>query len=247
VEFDITHRIDISDLKRFRAGASGTLDIRDHEVSIPLIQRTASLSKRLERPVLAVEVTDDDYGMAVVVNADSLRYLRFRTTRKSAIEGESPVEVTYTPEAGFIIDHEPASDIYGLAQTAIEDVFHATGLTLRNYVEEKPSREEARQSAAAVASPVNAYIDSFGVFRRLSHARPQVKLIDRMLLPFRYAVSFLLLPFILMGMITFAVIRSGSSKVDADAGAGRLFCIGLAVLATPILFLIWVIRGLMGS
>jgi hypothetical protein len=234
-------------VKRFLSGAGSALDIRDHEVSVPLIQRTASLSKRLDMPVLAVEITDDDYGMAVTVSAESVRCLRFRTSRKSAAGGESPVEVTYTPEAGFNIDHEPLQEIHGLAQSAIKDVCQTGGLTLQNYVEEKPSREEARRHAAAIGSPVNAYVDSFGMFRRLGHAPPQVKLIDRMLRPFRYAASFFLLPFVLVGMVTYAVINSGNSKMDAGAGSWRLFCTGFAVLAIPILLLIWVIRSSLGS
>jgi len=247
LEWEITQRVDVSALKRFMSEGNSATVTRDYEVNIELIQRTASLSKKLNVPVLAAEITDDEYGMAVMVDEGALQYLRFRTSRRRTAGSEALAEVTYSPAAGFNIDHEPATEIYGLAQTAIEDVFQVGGLTLDNYVEDKPSREEAKQKAGQAESSVKAYLDSFGVFKRVSHARPQLALIDRILLPFRYAVSFSLLPFILVGMTTFVMINSGNSKADSDPGSWRLFIIGFAVLSIPILLLIWVIRSGLGS
>jgi hypothetical protein len=245
LEGEITHSVDVSALKRYLSEGNSALDIKDYEVSFKLIQRTASLSEQLNIPVLAAEITDDEYGMAVMVNERALQYVRFRTSQRGKSGDEAQVEVTYTPEAGFGIDHEPAEQIYGLAQTAIEDVFQVAGLALHNYVETKPSREEVKQEAENISS-IKTYRDSFGVFKRLSHARPQVTVIERMLLPFRYAVSFCLLPFLLVGMTTFAVLNSDPSRKHSDAGPWQLFLIGFAVLAIPILFFIWVIRSTIG-
>jgi hypothetical protein len=243
LEREITARIDISALRRFLSEENRATTSRDHEVSFELIQRTASLSKQLNVPVLAAEITDDEYGMAVMVNEGALQYLRVKTSQIRLPVGEALAEVSYTVGAGFSFDCEPAREIYALAQTAIEEVFKVGGLALYNYVEEKPSKGEARENAGKSQSSVKAYLDSFGVFKRLSHARPQLSPIDRMLLPFRYAVSMCLLPFMLAGMTTFVIFNSGKSKTNSHPGSGHLFFIGFAVLAIPILFLIWAIRS----
>ena len=67
-----------------------------------------------------------------------------------------------------------------------------------------------------------------------------------MLRPFRYAVSFSILPFILVGAFTSVMIYSGKPKADGDVSTWRLFVIGLAVLADSGLIVIWVDASLFG-
>lgn len=246
LEREITHSVDVSALKHFLSEGNSALDFKDYEVDFKLIQRTASLSEQLGIPVLAAEITDDEFGMAVMVNERALQFVRFKTSKRGKSGDDARVEVVYTPEAGFSIDHEPAEEIYGLAQTAIAEAFQVSGLALYNYVETKPSRQEVKQEAEKISS-IKAHRDSFGVFKRLSHARPQVTVTEKILRPFRYAASFSALPFVLVGMTTFAVLSSGPSREHSNPGPWRLFLIGLAMLAIPIAFFVWVIRSTMGS
>lgn len=121
LDWHISHRIDLSSLERV---------ISDHgnQVSMDLIQRAAALSEQLEMPVLAAEITDDDYGMAVAVADRVVTYLRFTTALNNA-EVVEAVEAVYTPEAGLLIDQSPSLDVYGVGQKALHEIFGVPDIT----------------------------------------------------------------------------------------------------------------------
>lgn len=238
-------RIDLSLVERFISDTNKPVDLQKHEVSFDLIRQTATLSNQLNMAVLAAEDTDDDYGMAVVVDNDVITYLRFKTMLKDAPEDNGAVEVVYTPQTGFVIDNEFNQDAYGAAQKAIEDVFGEAGLNLYNYSDAKPTREDAKQHATARNLSVQAYLDSYGVFKRLRHAPPQLTLRDRLVIPFRFLFSAILIPFIFVGILIYVMIYEGKAKA-VDPNMGVVILIGMAVLALPIWLIIWALRAMLG-
>ena len=242
----IAHRIDVSLLERFLSEGSGTLDVRKDEVSFDLIQRTATLAKQLDMPVLAAEDTDDEYGMAVMVDDGAIKYLRFKTMLKEAPEDKGAVEVVYTPETGFVIDRQPYEAAYGVAQKSIEEVYGEAGLNLYNYCGPKPTREEARRDTAGGDISIQAYLESYGVFKRLAHAPPQLTLLERVLIPFRFVASAILVPFIVVGMVIYASTHGGKGKADPEPSMWTLVLIGMAVLAPLIWLIVWLVRSTLG-
>src|SRR5687768_3924304 len=80
----IDYRLDLSVLKRLISGVDSTVNVPQHEVSFELVQQTATLAKQLAMPVLVAEDTDDEYGMAVMVDNGAITYLRFKTTAMDA-------------------------------------------------------------------------------------------------------------------------------------------------------------------
>lgn len=245
LEREITHPVDVSQVKRLIADKSSALNVEKLEVSHDLIQRTVSLSKQLEMPVLAAEITDDDYAMAAMANTGTLEYLRVRTSVKRAADDEALVEMIYTPEGGCTIDYTPSEEIYGLGQTAISDVFNIEGVNLYNYCQQKPSREVIGHSPDQSRYSTKTELDSYGVFKRLSHASPRVTFAARILKPLRYSASFVALPFILTGMALYALIYSGNPKADGNVSVWRLFLLGLAALAIPSLIVICLLRAML--
>ncbi|HMQ18041.1 MAG TPA: hypothetical protein PKC77_02710 [Sphingopyxis sp.] len=242
----IAHRIDMSLLERFMSGGGGALDLKKDDISCDLVHRTATLAKQLDMPVLATEGSDDDYGMAVVVDDGAIKYLRFQSRLKQAAEDEGTVNVVYTPEAGFVIDHEPGEDVYGVAQKAIEEIYGRAGLNLYNYSGAKPTREAARRDAAGQNISIEAYLESYGVFKRIAHAPPQFTLFERLLIPFRFVTSAIVLPFLIVGTVTYASIGHGKRKAGSEPGMGTLILIGMAVLALPIWLIVWLVRSTLG-
>tara|TARA_R110001606_G_scaffold393874_1_gene564248 strand:+ start:1430 stop:2326 length:897 start_codon:yes stop_codon:yes gene_type:complete len=239
----ITHRIDVSLLERFLSDGSSALN---PTVSFDLIQRTATLAKQLDMPVLAAEDTDDEYGMAVLVDNGAVKYLRFKAMLKEASEDESAVELVYTHDAGFVIEQKSAEEIYGVAQKAVEEVYGKAGLNLCDYCSNKPTREEAKRDTVERDISIEAYLDSYGVFKRLSHASPQLTLLQKLLVPFRYLTSIILFPAIVVGMVIYALIYSGKTDADLKPNIRTVSLIGMAVLALPILLIIWLVRAMLG-
>lgn len=242
----IVHRVDVSLLERFLSDRSSTLDVKKGEVSFDLVQRTATLAKQLDAPVLAAEVTDDEYGMAVAIDNGTIKYLCFKTMTKDVKAGKSAVHVVYTTDTGFVIDDEPYREAYSVAQKAIEEVYGVAGLDLYNYCEPKPTREEAGRDAVGGNMSIKAHLESYGVFKRLAHAPPRFTLFERMLIPFRFVASTIQLPFIIAGMLVHVLIYSGNNKADAQPGMGKLTLIGMAVLAPLIGAIIWLLRLMPG-
>ncbi|WP_109353966.1 hypothetical protein [Sphingorhabdus sp. EL138] len=242
----ILQKIDASFLERFLSGESGAVDVKNHEVNFDLIQCAATLSKQLQMHVLAAEDTDDEYGMAVGVGNGAVTYLRFKTMLKESPEDKGAVEVVYTSEIGFSIDREPADDAYGVAQKAIDEVYGESELNLYNYSDAKPTRAEARKHTAASKLSVQAYLDSYGVFKRLSHAPPQLTTLERILRPFQFLMSAIFIPFLFVGMMIYVMIYAGKQDVDQDPSPSKLGLIGLIVLAFPLWFLVWLVRKILG-
>ncbi|MEO0906059.1 MAG: hypothetical protein AAFY07_00905 [Pseudomonadota bacterium] len=225
--------------------ANSPVDLQKHEVSFDLIQQTATLSKQLNMAVLAVEDTDDEYGMAALVDSGVITYLRFKTMLKDAPEDDGAVEVVYKPQTGFVIDNQFSQDAYGVAQKAIEEVYGEVGLNLYNYSDAKPTHEDAKQHAAASNLSVQAYLDSYGVFKRLHHAPPQLTLRDRLVIPFRFLFSAILIPFIVVGMLVHVIIYAGKPKA-VEPNMSVVILIGIVVLALPIWLIIWLSRAILG-
>jgi hypothetical protein len=221
------HRIDVSFLKRFQLEYGGTYRILDHQLNFDLVQRAVSLSQQLAMRVLVTEITDDDYAIAVMANTGTIDYVRFR------ISAPQSAEAVYRASIGFTVDTEPVDAIYGLAETALADVFGVRGVDLQIFAEDPSLGAEADR-------------DRFGMFKRLGYAPPKLTRFDRMLVPLRYAGSVLALPFILSGILAYAILASGHAKASAHVTVMRLFVIGLVVLAVPLVLLIWLIRAITG-
>lgn len=243
----ITDKADTSPMERLLAGELPELDLQKYEVSAELMHGATSLSQQLGMRVLVTEDTDDEYGMAVLAENGKVLYLRLRTTLKDAPEDECGVEVIYRPESGFEIDRDPAGDIYGLAQTAIDDVFGVAGLNLVNFSDYKPTRDQAKQRATGQGVSISAYLDSYGVFKRISHGPAQRTTREKLLLPFRIAMTLLILPFLFVGLMTYAIFFSGRPGHDGDINENRVVLIGVAVLALPIWGVVWLIRAMLGN
>lgn len=246
LEREITHRVDVSPLKRFISEAPGGLSIRKHEISFDLIQRAASLSSQLDMAVLVVEETDDEYAMAAMIDKGALAYLRFRTSLRAGMNEGALVEVTYRDGDGFNIDHRPSDNGPDLAQVAIADVIRTSRQRMFNYAEQKPSREQAKQYAGQLGMSVQDYLDSFGVFERVSHAPPRSSAASRMIVPIRYALSLMALPFIIVSTVALALIYSGRPQAEPVVSSWRLIWLGLAILVIPILAVVLVVRAAPG-
>ena len=242
LERGIEHRLDVSVLKRFISIADSAVDVQKHEINFDLIQQSATLSKQLATPVLAAEDSDDEYGMAVMVDSGVIKYLRFKTMAFDASDAKDAVQVVYTHDAGFVIDSDFSRDIFGVAQKAIEEVFGEPGLRLYDYCLSKPTKDEARQMAAGQNVSIKSYLDGYGVFKRLRHAPPRLSPFDRALVPFRYISSALVIPFILVGMLIWAVVfaRKGNSE---QPNIWVLALTGMAALAPLMGLVIWLSRA----
>lgn len=245
LERGIEHRLDVSVLKRFISNADSAVDLQKHEINFDLFQQTATLSKQLATQVLAAEDTDDEYGMAVVVDNGVIKYLRFKTTTVDAPDAKDMVQVVYTPDAGFVIDTDFSRDIFGVAQKAIEEVYGKPGLRLYDYCISKPTKDEARQMAAGQNVSIKSYLDGYGVFKRLRHAPPRLSSFDRALVPFRYFTSALIIPFIFVGVLIWAVGFAGKGNSD-QPNIWVLTLTGMAALAPLIWVIIWLARAVLG-
>ncbi|UIP06582.1 hypothetical protein LY632_12950 [Erythrobacter sp. SDW2] len=243
----ITDRADISPIERLLAGDLPELDLRKQEVSAELMHEAVSLSQQLGMRVLVAEDTDDEYGMAVLAENGTVHYLRLRTTLKDAPGDECRVEVVYRPEIGFEIDSDPAGEIYGLAQTAIDDAFGVAGLNLVNFSDSKPTRDQAKRRATGEGVSISAYLDSYGVFERISHGRPQRTTRDKLLLPFRILMTLLILPFFFVGLMAWAIFFAGRPGSNGDINENYIVLIGVAVLALPIWGLVRLVGAMLGN
>ena len=246
LEREIRYKADVSALQHLLGAESGDLATRTKDIDFGLIHRAASLSRQLEVPVLVAEITDDEYAMAVMADNGALTYLRFRTMLTDEAGELALVEVRYRPESGLKIDRKPSQDIYGLAQTAIGDVFQIRGLDLYHYCQDKSPKANAKRSADSVHLPIKENRDSYGAFKRLNHAAPQITFATRLLITFRYAGSFLVLPFILVGMVLLAIIYSDKPNAEPDTSLGKFFCLGFAALVIPVLAGVLVLRAILG-
>lgn len=231
LERTIGHRIDLAPVLRQIAAAGDGVAIRPHEFNADLIQQAASLAQHLAIPVLAIEVTDDEYAMAAMVDRGELRYLRFRTELAEEADGATLAEAVFLPETGMTLVPGPSSEIYGLAQTAIADVFGVGGLDLYRYCEDPPAAGKAAR-------------DRHGLFKRVAQAPPRVSLADRVLRPMRHVAARLALPFILTGMLVYVLINSTSPKARDNLGVNQMFLLGLAVLAIPVALVWLIVRAL---
>ncbi|WP_394730410.1 hypothetical protein [Altererythrobacter sp. GH1-8] len=243
----ITGKADISPIESLLAGELPELDLRKYEVSAELMHGAASLSQQLGMRVLVAEDTDDEYGMAVLAENGKVHYLRLRTTLKDAPDDECGVEVVYRPETGFEIDRDPAGDIYGLAQTAIDDAFGVAGINLVNFSDYKPTREQAKQRATGQGVSISVYLDSYGVFKRISHGPAQRTTREKLLLPFRILMTLLILPFFFVGLMAYAIFFSGRRGHDGDINENYIVLIGVAVLALPIWGLVRLVVAMLGN
>ena len=245
LERNIEHRLDLSVLKRLSADTGSAVDLQKHEISFDLIQQAATLSKQLGTPVLASEDTDDEYGMAVMVDSGVIKYLRFKTMAVNALDAKEVVQVVYTLDAGFVIDADFSRDIYGVAQKAIEEVYGRPGLRLYDYCISKPTKDEVRQMAAGQNVSIKSYLDGYGVFKRLRHAPPRLRPFDRAIVRFRYVTSALILPFIFVGVLIWAVAYSGRGNSE-QPNIWVLALTGMAALAPLIWLIIWLARAVLG-
>ncbi|MEO0908714.1 MAG: hypothetical protein AAFY07_14450, partial [Pseudomonadota bacterium] len=201
----ITGKADISPIECLLAGEVPELDVRKYEVSAELMHSAVSISKQLGMRVLVTEDTDDEYGMAVLAKNGKVHSLRLRTTLKDAPEDECRVDVVYRAETGFEIDSDPAGDIYGLAQTAIDAAFGVAQLNLVNFTSCKPTREQAKQSGIGQGVSISAYLDSYGVFKRISHSPAQFTTREKLLSPFKILMTLLIAPFFVVGLIAYHI------------------------------------------
>ena len=245
LERGIEHRLDVSGIQRFISNADSAVDVQKHEISFDLIQQTATLSKQLAMPVLAAEDTDDEYGMAVMVDNGVIKYLRFKTMAMDSPDAEDMVQVVYTHDTGFVIDSDFSRDMFGVAQKAIEEVYGKPGLRLYDYCISRPTKDEARQATAGQNVSIKSYLDGYGVFKRLSHAPPRLSRLDRALIPFRFVTSALLVPFIFVGMLIWAVAYAGNGKSD-QPNMWVLILTGMAALAPLIWLIIWLAKAVLG-
>lgn len=238
----ISHRLDLAALRQFLSDPPGSLEILRHDVNFDLIHRAASLSRQLDLAVLAIEETDDDYAMAAMVQDGTLDYLRFRTSRRDG----TPVDIVGRTAEGFAVTPASMDETHAFALAAMADAFAVAGLRPFNFAEEKPSPEQARSDAARLGLPLKAYLDSFGLFRRVSEAPPRLTPADRIAIPLRRGLSLLALPFILTGLLAVALLYSGRPGADPGSEPWRLFLIGLGVLAAPLAGALVALRTMFG-
>lgn len=239
----IRHKTDVSALQRLLA----ELAIKTKDVDFNMVHRAASLSRQLEVPVLVAEIADGDYAMAVTADKGAPSYLRFRTMLTDEAGKPAPAEVTYRPESGCVIERATSKEVYGLAQTAIREIFQISGLDLYLYCQDKPLKGSAKRSADPIHLPINESRDSFGVFKRLDYAPPRVTLATRLLIPFRYVGSFMVLPFIMVGMVLLAIIYADKPNAEPDPSLGKFFCVGFAALVIPALVGVLGLRAILGQ
>lgn len=230
-----TRKADFPPLAAFLSEARERLAIQKHEVNWNLFEHACSMSTQLGLPVLVSEEDDDEFAMAVMADQEAVEYLRFRTMR---IDG-TPAEVVYKSGLGFTIEEVPPHAARGVTDAALEELLPIADINVRNFSEPKPSRAEARRYARQLSIPVDTYLDSFGVFEPVRSARPQARRSERMMIPLRYAGSALVLPFVIVGMVLFAVFKSRAGKAGNDAGLAHLFLIGFAATVGPIIALIF--------
>ncbi|MEM7700451.1 MAG: hypothetical protein AAF251_00795 [Pseudomonadota bacterium] len=244
--------IDVAHLESQLETPTGGVNLRRLEVGFDLIKGAASFSKRLGQKVIAAEDTDDEYSMAVMVEDGAIQYLRLRTTlaepRTEDGEEEWPlVNLVYTPEAGYTVDKDPSSSFCAAAETAIEEVYGVPDLDLYNYTDSKPTRDQVKAYANPPKS-ISAYLDSFGVFKRLSHAEPQRTVREKVLLALRWIAFFPLLPFMIAGLfgsvLFFDKWTSQYLEKHDDLPFWFVLPVGAAILALPILILFWILRAI---
>jgi len=243
--------IDVSFLKTHLEKPPNGVNLRRLEVNFDLVEAVAYLSKQLDQPVLAAEDTDDEYAMAVMVADGAVQYLRIRTTYsepriEDGIEEWPRVDVTYSREGGFGLDQDPTSEFCGVAQTAIRDLFGIADLNLYNYTDTKPTREQVKARDDPPKS-ITGYLDSYGVFKRISHAEPQLSWKERAKIAARFVVLLPLYPFIAAGILGSLVFfdKWVDRRLDKDGDLPFWFVIplGAAILAIPILILVWIARA----
>lgn len=214
------------------------LVIQSHEVSFDLVETACSLATQLGQLVLVSEETDDDFAMAVVADQGVVTYLRFRTAQPDA----TTADVVYRSGHGFTVAAVQPQEASGVTEAAIEDVLAVPIISVRDFSEPKPSKGKATRYARQLSVPVDAYLERFGEFELLRSAPPPVQH-SRMTVLLRHAGSGLALPFILVGMVLFAVFRSGNAKAGNNVGLPILFLTGLTATAGPIaaiILLLWI-------
>jgi hypothetical protein len=99
--------------------------------------------------------------------------------------------------------------------------------------------------AAGQDVSIKSYLDGYGVFKRLRHGPPRLSRRDRALIAFRYVTSALLLPFIFVGVMIWAVGFAGKRNSDPPNGS-VLVLTGMAALAPLIWLIIWLARAAFG-
>ena len=239
----ITHCVDVTAVERFISQRGDGPVIRPQDVSLDLIQRAASLSAQLGVAVLAVEETDDEYAMAALVESGALAYLRFRAPSTAQSEHNALVEVAYRLEDGFRVEKRPMADGAALAPLAISEAFGIDCPSLFNYAEPKPSAALANRHAKQLHLPMQVYLDSFGVFRRIGESAPRVGRAGRVWILLRYAGSVLALPFIIVATVALAMFYSGRPGAEPTVTGARLFWLGLACVAVPAVVMLLLIRA----
>lgn len=244
--------IDVSHLEAQLETPTGGVNLRRMEVGFDLIRGAASLSKRLGQKVIAAEDTDDEYKMAVMVEDGAIQYLRLRTIlsepRIEDGEEEWPlVNLVYTPDTGYWIDDDPSSSFCAAAETAIEEVYGVPDLDLYNYIDTKPTRNQVKAYESPPKS-ISAYLDSFGVFKRLSHAEPQLSVRERAIVALRWIVFLPLLPFMIAGwfgsVLFFDKWTSRYLEKHDDLPFWFVLPLGAAILALPILIMFWILHAI---
>jgi len=243
--------VDVSFLRHHLESPPKGVNLRKLEVNFDLVEAVAYLSKQLDQPVLAAEDTDDEYAMAVMVADGVVQYLRIRTALSDpslddGIEEWPRVDVTYSREAGFGLDHDPTSEFCGVAQTAIRDLFGIADLNLYNYTDDKPTREQVKARDNPPKS-ITGYLDSYGVFRRIGHAEAQLSWKDKAKTAARFVVLMPLYPFIAAGILGSLVFFNKwvDRRLDQDGDLPFWFVIplGAAILAIPIVILVSIISA----
>ena len=247
VDREITHRVDLSALERFRLQQPDGAVIGPHDVNPDLIQQAASLAAQLGVAVLVVEETDDEYAMAAQVEGGALTYLRFRAPSAAQPDHHAVTEVIYRPKDGFRVEVRPLADGAGLAPLAISEAFGTQRLRLFNYAEPKPSAAQAKRHAGQLQVPVQAYLDSFGVFRRMGEGAPRIGRADQLRIALRYAGSVLALPFIIVATVALALYYSGKPRAEPKVSGPRLFWLGLAIVAVPVVAALLLLRAATGE
>lgn len=249
LEWSVQTKLDLGFLEDWVAGQKGALDCHKYQVGYELVQQAGTLSHQLGMGVMTAEDTDEDWGAAAFVKDGALQYLRFKTNRDMGddadINADYCVHVIFTKAEGFtvIADHE--GDMYGVPLNAIADVFRVADIDLVNFAEDKPSREQAKKIVARHGTSVSAYLDSFGVFKRLSHAEPQRSAMDKLRMAVNLVISALLLPFLLTGMFVQAVFFNPRS--DDDFSEWKMVLLGVAVLALPLWGVFAILRAIGGA
>ena len=245
---EASHKADIAWLREYMADETAPASIQKIEVNFDLVHLAVTLSIQLATQVLVAESTDDEYAMAVAADRGEVTYVRFRTLLKDGPDEHGAytgAEVVFTPDSGFSVC-EPTNAFCGVAEAGIEQVFGLKVPDLYNFTDAKPTREQAKDSVKGGPLSATAYLDSFGVFKRLSHRGPQHDWKARAMMPFRYAVSSIMLPFILTGTIVLAMSERGSRVLSNDPSLVRIMLVGALVLAMPTALIVLVIRWLAG-